>query len=406
METPRKGQKRPRITEDELCPVGICESLPENSITEQDIESRLETGYRGMPRRAEEPCNGFSEDDNGDSGTIFSFSWELEEETGSLVAEEDTPNLATSSKEVYGQLKTTRLESISQNDRQQLCGVHGKELREVSNLSLQEMIHNGENAYECKVCSEAFSSRPDLETHERAHTGKEPHQQCGVCNKTLVGKMQVLKHHLKHTRRPHKCPVCGKGFRRRRFLRAHEQMHSRDEVFQCDVCEKAFHRRTTLLAHQRTHPGVKPYQCQECGKAFRCAENLKVHEKRHRGERPFQCDFCEKAFSYKTGLVAHIRTHTGEKPYQCDVCGKAFTTRANMTAHRKTHTGEKPHKCEVCGKAFSMKATLKVHERTHTGEKPHKCEVCGKAFSLKATLTDHKRLHRARKIGRHPAICD
>ena len=413
MDTPRKGQGRPRIRGDELCPdSGSCESSPENSIAEQDIESRLRlvSGYRGMPRKSEENfigfseddsgdiAIGFSEDDSGDIGTTFSFSWEIEEETDSLVTEDsDAPNTAISSKGARDQVKSTRPESISQEDRQQLCRISGKELREASNRPLHRMIQNGENAYECKVCSEAFNSRPDLETHERAHTGEKPHGQSGVCNKTLIGKGQVLKPQLKHPRRYRECPVCGKAFRRRRNLTAHERRYNGEEVFQCGVCERAFHGRTNLLAHQRTHPGVKPYQCQECGKAFKNADNLKVHEQTHTGERPFRCDFCDKAFGRKNGLAAHMRAHTGERPFQCGLCEKAFSQRQSLVAHKRTHTGERPYQCDVCGKALGTRHSLIAHRQTHTGEKPHKCELCGKAFSAKATLTDHKRTHTGEK---------
>ena len=125
METLRKGQKRPRIREDELCTSSGSESSPENSITEPDTESRSESGYHCVPRRSEENCIGISEEDCDDVGTPFSSS---EEETGSLVTDEETPNTATSSKGV--QVTKTKLESISHDDRPQLCIVEGKEFEE------------------------------------------------------------------------------------------------------------------------------------------------------------------------------------------------------------------------------------------------------------------------------------
>jgi hypothetical protein len=110
---------------------------------------------------------------------------------------------------------------------------------------------------------------------------------------------------------------------------------------ECGQCGRRFRGRTELEAHERTHTGEKPLQCSTCGKSFAHCSNLRAHERTHRGEKPYPCPHpdCGKCFAHTTSLREHLRTHTGEKPFACDFpgCRKCFAGKSNYRRHRRLH---------------------------------------------------------------------
>jgi hypothetical protein len=110
---------------------------------------------------------------------------------------------------------------------------------------------------------------------------------------------------------------------------------------ECGQCGRRFRGRTELEAHERTHTGEKPLLCGVCGKSFAHCSNLRAHERTHRGEKPYPCPHpgCGKCFAHSTSLKEHLRSHTGEKPFACDFpgCGKCFAGQSNYRRHRKLH---------------------------------------------------------------------
>ncbi|XP_042306636.1 zinc finger and SCAN domain-containing protein 23-like [Sceloporus undulatus] len=133
----------------------------------------------------------------------------------------------------------------------------------------------------------------------------------------------------------------------------------------------------------------KDSACHVCGKVFRRRSNLIAHERTHSGERWYNCSECGKSFVSRAAFLIHQRVHTGEKPYKCSYCGKGFNTGSSLTRHKRIHTGEKPYKCLDCGKRFNDYSNFIVHKRIHTGEKPYECSICGKRFSDNSNFIKH-----------------
>ncbi|XP_053235553.1 zinc finger and SCAN domain-containing protein 21-like isoform X1 [Podarcis raffonei] len=140
----------------------------------------------------------------------------------------------------------------------------------------------------------------------------------------------------------------------------------------------------TLLFH-----GERDNACHVCGKVFRRRSNLIAHERIHSGERWYNCSECGKSFVSRAAFLIHQRVHTGEKPYKCSYCGKGFNTGSSLIRHKRIHTGEKPYKCPDCGKRFNDYSNFIVHKRIHTGEKPYECSICGKRFSDNSNFIKH-----------------
>nr|XP_056713218.1 zinc finger protein 154-like [Euleptes europaea] len=264
-------------------------------------------------------------------------------------------------------------------------------------IPIPEKTDKGKEKTQCPECGKIFSSKSNLNTHWKIHTGEKPFK-CLECGKSFCQKEKLIRHERIHTgEKPYGCLECGKSFIQRIDLTTHQRIHTGEKPYKCLVCGKSFRQSSSLASHQKIHTGEKPYKCLDCGKTFTLNYSLTVHQRTHTGEKPYECLDCGKSFSQSIHLTSHQRIHTGEKPYKCLDCGKSFIRSTHLTSHRRIHTGEKPFKCLECGKSFSRSTHLIRHQRIHTGEKPYKCSECGKSFSRNTHLSSHQKVHTGEK---------
>nr|KAG5693286.1 hypothetical protein BaRGS_011607 [Batillaria attramentaria] len=63
--------------------------------------------------------------------------------------------------------------------------------------------------------------------------------------------------------------------------------------------------------HMMRHRGEKPHKCPVCHRGFRVPSHLKIHMLQHADNR-FPCSLCDKVFSQKRYLQRHMNTHNGD----------------------------------------------------------------------------------------------
>uniref|UniRef100_A0A8R1HX05 C2H2-type domain-containing protein n=1 Tax=Caenorhabditis japonica TaxID=281687 RepID=A0A8R1HX05_CAEJA len=130
--------------------------------------------------------------------------------------------------------------------------------------------------YECEDCHETFAVKRELATHQRIHSGEQPHS----------------------------CTQCGKEFGTRQLLKKHWMWHTGERSHVCPHCNKAFFQKGHLTQHLMIHSGGRPHECPQCHKTFIFKFDLNRHMKIHQ-ERGFSCLQCGRSFMKQTMLDEH-----------------------------------------------------------------------------------------------------
>ncbi|XP_050684816.1 zinc finger protein 883-like isoform X1 [Leptidea sinapis] len=311
--------------------------------------------------------------------------------------------------------KISQKSNIQQDlEKQHSCNICGKAFTSKTQLDIHNRTHTGYKPYSCKVCGACFNTMSNMKKHYRIHSGERPFS-CSICSKTFNQSSDLKVHARTHTgEKPYTCSVCGKSFGNFNVLKRHNRIHTGEKPYICQVCGKGFNECSSLKRHIIIHTGEKPYSCNICEKTFNdpgvLRRHIKIHQeasndaeecdneseklKKGNEKERLSCNVCDKTYTKASSLVVHYRLHTGDKPYSCSLCEKTFTYSSSLLFHNRTHTGEKPFSCNICGKSFSRLGHVKTHKLTHTSETPYTCDICKHKFKHKSSLVHHiQKLH-------------
>ncbi|XP_050440260.1 zinc finger protein 883-like [Adelges cooleyi] len=189
------------------------------------------------------------------------------------------------------------------------CDLCPKRFPSSGAMKKHRRIHTGERPYECQQCFAKFAAKETLNRHIKTHTALKPHS-CGFCGKTFIQISQLRAHLFHHTgENGFTCDTCGKSFNRRSRLTLHiRYVHEGAEPFMCTVCNKALLRKEDVQRHHIVHSGIKAHACPICDKRFAMKSSLKIHLLTHTKEPPRACDECGRAFIRQDCLLRHMRS--------------------------------------------------------------------------------------------------
>ncbi|XP_014607524.1 PREDICTED: zinc finger protein 626-like [Polistes canadensis] len=230
--------------------------------------------------------------------------------------------------------------------------------------------HKTKAKFNCEDCGKSFIHKKVLDSHRAVHSEERPFvcQTCGKAFRQQNGLYIHSKCHLPDSvKNRHPCDQCDKRFSTKPNLVTHKRIHSGVRNFTCDQCGKSFVQKGNLEAHFLTHSADKPYSCSQCPKAFKTPLQLKKHETVHTGAKPHQCAVCGRTFREKGTLREHHRIHTGAMPFTCEFCGKCFRFKGILTTHRRQHTGERPYSCLECQHHFTNWPNYNKHMKRRHG---------------------------------------
>ncbi|XP_037615348.1 zinc finger protein 408 isoform X2 [Sebastes umbrosus] len=163
------------------------------------------------------------------------------------------------------------------------CTVCSKLLANSGSLRNHMKLHTGEKPHICQHCGKSFSQKGNLESHLRIHSGEKPYS-CTDCDQSFSQKPDLRRHMFSHTGGGFLCSYCGKSLRDPHSLRSHERLHTGERPHRCPVCGKGYTLATKLRRHIKSaHLMEKPYSC-HCGASYTVRQSLLRHQAQHRTE--------------------------------------------------------------------------------------------------------------------------
>ncbi|CAG0918249.1 unnamed protein product [Notodromas monacha] len=273
---------------------------------------------------------------------------------------------------------------------------------------------SGQFCPECKISVLGLDFAKHLKDAHPNSTKKKPVAlqllKCDQCSYANPNRRNLAFHkQYHHAEAKHPCGQCGRGFKRKRDLIAHEHKeHLKIPLVRCEDCGKEFNSTSGLRMHRMRHHSDQPVPtrfCAECGLEV-AIDVFPVHMARHRHkDKTYPCPHCDKVFltgAYvrvhvaKVHGIGQVKLKSRDIPKQCTECGVQMKGDEFFRAHMFTEHGiELPGlrrlDCEYCDRVFYKKRSYDFHVMEHTGEKPYKCDLCGYCARRPGNIWSHKK---------------
>ena len=148
-------------------------------------------------------------------------------------------------------------------------------------------VSNAKNrriAWVCEVCGKKFQWKGKYELHLASHKdGKDMPEEpseyfCEICGKVFDKRANLKTHHNTMHDQSIKCKLCDFSCGIMSIMTKHMVRHQ-EPRFKCATCGKMFKSKLTLVAHEREHAGILPSECNVCGKGFTSRLALGQHKR-------------------------------------------------------------------------------------------------------------------------------
>lgn len=315
------------------------------------------------------------------------------------------------------------------------CGIcdRGYPSEKIRDLHIKNVHEKIKKVLICWICSSECSSEAALERHLRkTHLDENRNFKCEHCEKTFFTK-SVMKRHIENNhlntvpctfegcdrkffnermmRRhyngthlekykvkevgEHLCPICGKVFANKRYLKTHMKSHSTDrQKLTCKICGNHFLSMYSLSNHLKRHEILEPeLECDECGKMFKLPSDLRVHKLQIHSDKPV-CELCGRECKNQFALKLHLQGFHKQGYFPCDKCDHIAKTQNCLRKHIEYKHSERKT-CDICDKTFSVKSTLARHYRSAHLNMKFTCVYpgCSKRYAFKGGVRKHLRTH-------------
>ncbi|KAE8297663.1 Zinc finger protein 219 [Larimichthys crocea] len=142
------------------------------------------------------------------------------------------------------------------------------------------MSHRGERPFSCPHCEKTYGLKQDLKEHMVLHTGEKPPPPSLQQDDLHTASEGNLECHLRihNGEKPYPCTECDQSFSQKPELRRHMFSHT-GGGFLCSYCGKSLRDPHSLKSHERLHTGERPHRCPVCEKGYTWATKLRRHMK-------------------------------------------------------------------------------------------------------------------------------
>ncbi|XP_050539544.1 zinc finger protein 729-like [Daktulosphaira vitifoliae] len=223
--------------------------------------------------------------------------------------------------------------------------------------------------FECRYCSQTFSSKGCCTNHEKSHTHFANSSNSHDTNK--FEEVVQNKNVISNPDSTEEANLISTD------IHTINKVVFEDKSIICPKCNKTFENLYSLKKHMTYHVGLRPYKCRYCEMTFKNSGNRGRHEKTHLSNLKYEYTSTTIDVPKTTNYNPTMNTSENFNKilikncsvFVCDVCDENYSNPLQLFDHRKsTHPDIKPCKCSICGKLFTWLYNWRRHLITHSSK--------------------------------------